>query len=208
MYGAFPSPRRMHIFPVRQLPINEPSSDLGPRHPHPQSKAFEDSNQIRDSMKILIAVLLLSLLSGCATVDRASYPNIEFGKDDQVIRIDFRHMDVPEREVTIERCVEKHIANKDIDIKDRSTALGFILAGPVLIGLAIGDDDKVVEASDLILESSPSRVKVAGRIRFSEDSINPETLGFILTVEESERGMLYRYDNPQRIADIQAKGLL
>lgn len=159
-------------------------------------------------MKILIAVLLLSFLSGCATVDKASYPNIEFGKDDQVNRVDFRHKDVPEREVTIEHCVEKHVANEDIDIKDRSTALGFILAGPALIGLAIGDDEEVVKASDLILESSPSRVKAAGRIRHSKDSINPETLGFLLTVSETERGMLYRYENPQRLFDIQAKGLL
>src|SRR5690606_29715162 len=107
-----------------------------------------------------------------------------------------------------EECVEGHIDNEDFVAKDRSKALAFLLTGPEIVGLAIGDEKEVVKAKSLPEETTLSGVRVAGRIRHSEDSINPETLGFILTVSQSEDGIVYRFLNPQRFFDIQAKGLL
>jgi len=156
------------------------------------------------SMKNLFSVFLILVCSGCATVDRSKYENVVFDKKADIIQVEFDRSQAAFKEGSLELCVREHIKNDAIAIGENKVKQSGV---NLMFGIPMWHPDSLkytVEASEVIVESTPNRVKALGRIPHSE---NTDNLAFLLTIKANETGTHYLYTDIQRMFSSQYNGL-
>lgn len=108
-------------------------------------------------MKNLFSMLVVLISTGCATVDRNQYPNVAFDKDASMVKIEFQRSQPPSQSVYIEQCVREHLKNEPIAIGEtnKTSVVNLLFGMPMIHPISKKYN---VEASELIIESSPNRV--------------------------------------------------
>jgi hypothetical protein len=151
-------------------------------------------------MKKVGIALALAALTGCASVNKQQYPNINFTENGVIEDVQFDFSQPRNPKISLKSCVEKNVANRAIPTKDYSNRSLFMGYGSLgLLGLLIDPEEGEIKAEQLIVESSYNRVKAAGRIQYAKDTMAPATIRFFVIVTDKSAGMSYAFTELYRI---------